>query len=257
MAIITLTTDLGEKDFYAGAVKGQILHRLPQAHVVDITHQIRPFDIFQAAYVLGQAWQNFPAGTVHLVNVESSDPTFDRILLLEYKGHHFIGYDNGWFSLAVHDIPENAYAISLGQLSAYTFLLRDVMVPVACSLMQKTPAHQLGAPLRQIKERVQIEAQAADQSIRGYVIYIDHYGNAVTNIHRKLFEEVRQGRQYRISFRREVIQHIAARYHEVSEGEVVVVFNSAGYLEVAINKGHAAQLLGLDINLFIQIDFQA
>lgn len=257
MAIITLTTDLGEKDFYAGAVKGQILRHLPQAHVVDITHQVRPFDIFQAAFVLGQAWQSFPAGTVHLVNVESTDPDFDRIILLEYKGHYFIGYDNGWFKLAVHDIPEKAFVIPLNQLDAYTFLLRDAMVPVACQVLQKTPLAKLGQPLRQIKEKSLLEPQASDQSIRGNVIYIDHYGNAVTNVHRKLFEEVRQGRKYTITFRREVLQHIHARYDEVSEGEVVAVFNAAGYLELAINKGPAAQLLGIDFTLFIQIDFQS
>lgn len=255
MAIITLTTDLGEKDFYTGAVKGQILSSLPQAHVVDITHQVRPFDIFQAAFVLGQAWRSFPAGTVHLVNVESSHPPFDRLLLLVYKGHYFIGYDNGWFSLAIQDNPDSAYHVPLPTLSTYTFLMRDVMVPVACQLLQKTPAAQLGQPVRQIKALQLLEPQASDTSIRGHIMYIDHYGNAITNIHRKLFTEVQQGRKFTIAFRREVLQRVHARYDEVSEGDVVAVFNVAGWLELAINKGDAAQLLGLDTSVYLQIDF--
>lgn len=255
MAIITLTTDLGEKDFYAGAVKGQILYRLPQAHVVDITHLIKPFDIFHAAFVLGQAWRSFPAGTVHLVNVTHTESKDDRLLLIDYKGHYFIGYDNGWFSLAVHDMPEKVVALPADRVAQGTFLLRDVMVPAACALLQKQAMEQLGQPIRQIRELRHLEPNASDQFIRGNIVYIDHYGNAVTNIHQKLFDEVGQGRKFSIGFRRERLEQIYATYDAVSEGEKVAVFNAAGWLEIAINKGNAAQLLGLDNNVFLHIDF--
>ena len=256
MPIITLTTDLGETDYYAGSVKGALLSQCPGCTVVDISHAINPFDVYHAAYVIGNAWYSFPFGTVHLVHVDHSQVRTQRLLVFEEQGHYFIGPDNGLLSLVFRLQPGRIYAPEGHTEGA--FVLRDYMVPLAAQLLSGHPPEDLGNPVHEPELLQRIEPVTGPQSIRGNVMYLDHYGNALTNISLELMQAISQGRRFTISFKRnESITQLSGSYDEVPEGEKLALINAAGLLEIAINKGNAAQLIGFVKGDRIQIDFNA
>lgn len=254
MAIITLTSDAQEADFYTGVVKGEILQRLPQAHIIDITHRIAKFNVSDAGYVLGRSWRHFPDGTIHIVAVDSTQAEQPRVIASAFKGHFFIGFDNGWLNLALGTEPEKTVVID-NPLQRSSFLWRDVMVPAACRLADKEPLESLGSPLRLLNGYRHPEPNASDHQITGHILYIDAYGNAISNISAALFEEVGRGRRFTMSFHRENISTLHRHYHDVAEGELVALMNTNDHLEVAINCGSAAQLLGLQLFESISITF--
>lgn len=258
MGIITLTTDLGEVDYYVGSVKGKILSDCPDTTLVDLVHQVPRFNILHAAFVLRNAYPSFPEGTIHLIGVESTEPTQSRVLVALYRKQYFIAFDNGVLSLGLGGTPDEAVVLDRSQLASQTFILRDLMVPAACALVKGSDMNELGRPVQSIEQRQLQEPVLVDESIRGNVIYIDHYGNAITNISRKLFTDRGQGKPFRFNFKRnETLTRISEHYHEVPEGEKLCIFNAAGYLEIAINKGQANRLMGLQLGDIVQVDFES
>lgn len=257
MAIITLTTDIGDTDFYLGAVKGKILSKCKDINIIDISNNINPFDIFHAAFVIKNAYPNFPGQTIHLINVENPDRESKRVLLIEADNQYFLGYDNGLFSLIFDDIAIKSYEIISENLSGYTFLLKDVMAEIACDIANGASIESLARPINHIFELQTLKPVISDSSIRGNVVYIDRYGNVMTNISQELFEERIQEKRMNLLFKRnELIQIISSNYNEVPEGEKLCLFNAAGYLEIAINKGKADELFGFSLGDTVQIDFE-
>lgn len=258
MPIITLTSDLGERDHYVAAVKGNLLRQQPGISIIDISHQVTPFDIFQAAFVLQNAYRHFPGQTIHLVSVESSARSDDRILLLHHDDHYFIGYDNGLFSLVFQERPKEIYELAMEHVSHPTFLFRDVMVQAAIRLVEGQRPQELGEQLTQISEKEPLKPVITDHAIRGNIIYFDRYGNAMTNIRESLFESIGENRKFTLFFKRnESLDAISTHYNSVPEGEKLCLFNTSGYLEIAINKGDAAKLFGLNIGDIVQMEFDA
>lgn len=257
MPIITLISDWGEKDHYIGAVKGAILTRIPDATIIDISHQIPPFDIEQAAFVLKNAYPDFPVGTIHIIGVSTEESDKFGHTAIELNGHFFIGNDNGVFTLLTGNRPEKIIELAITQDSDYfTFSTRDRFVKAAAHLAQGYPIEKLGTPKERLTEKLLLKPVIDSSLIKGHVIYIDRYENVFTNITEPQFREVQKSRGFSINFRTYAITKISKSYTDVAPGEIVALFGSTGYLEIAINQGNAAGLLGLDFKDMIRIEFE-
>lgn len=257
MGIITLTTDLGHKDFYQAALKGSLLSLLPAVRIVDISHDIAPFDLQQAAFIIKNSYHYFPKKTVHLIGVDSVYNKETRYLAMKYKGYYFIGADNGIFSLIFDDQPDEIVEISIIQdLKFLHFPLTDIFAKAACHLAKGGKLSEIGEHVDSLVERKILEPIVDDDSIRGRVIYIDSFQNVITNIHKELFTQVQRDRPFVLNFKRnETISHLSWHYNEVPEGEKLCLFGISNYLEIAINKGNASGLLGLKADEVVRIEF--
>lgn len=247
MALLTLTTDIGDQDYLAGAIKGQLLQVNPEFRIVDISHGIAPFNYPQAAYVCRSAIKNFPAFTFHLLLVNLFDRKNDRLLMAFHRDQYILCADNGLLTMVLEGRPEMVIGLPLDPNTNRNTLYYTSVMANAISLLQKgTSLQQIGEPDVQILEKNHLVPRFDENWIEGQIIFIDNFENIVINITREQFENQRKGRQFRIIFKRdEVIDKISENYADVPEGEKLALFNSAGYLEIAINKGNAAGLFGL------------
>jgi len=264
MAIITLTSDMGLKDYYVASVKGAILSQLPEAIIIDITHDIPPFDIATASFVIRNTYRDFPKGTAHIIGVNPEADINTHHMVVEHDGHFFIGADNGIFSLLFDREPEKIVELNINQDSdELTFPTKHIFVKAACHLARGGTPEIIGRVTENMQRRQLFRAVVEENVIRGTVIYIDSYGNVITNITESLFKEVGRGRPFTIYFRRAAydIHTIHKTYHEVPEGEKVALFSASGYLEIAINKGvegsggGANKLFGLKVADTVRVEF--
>jgi S-adenosyl-L-methionine hydrolase (adenosine-forming) len=258
MPIITLTTDLGIKDFYLAAIKGSILSNLPDARIVDITHQIPSYNIAQAAFIIKNSYHYFPEGTVHLIMVDNCYQPDSKLLAVYSDGHYFIGPDNGLFSLALNKEPDTIVKINLRlQSDQVHFPMRDILSRSAIHLAKGSKMELIGRKITHFNYRTVIQPILAPDLIRGSVIYLDSFHNVITNITREIFESVGKGRAFNILFKRgETIEEISNTYSDVPEGEKLALFGITGNLEIAINKGKAGTLLGLNLGEIVTIEFK-
>lgn len=246
MPILTLTSDIGQHDFLAGAVKGQLLQG-GNFTIVDITHQLSPFNYPQAAYVCRNAIKNFPAGTCHLILVNLFDEKPDHMLLAEHNGY-FIGCaDNGLLTMILEELPQKVVALTLDKNHQKNALYcTSVFSKAFNEVMSGKALEQIGESSVSIQVKNPLRPLLGNNWMEGQIIFIDNFENVIVNITREEFEEQRKGRSFKIVFKRdEVIEKISDTYADVQEGEKLALFNSAAYLEIAINKGNAAGLFGL------------
>lgn len=258
MAIITLTTDLGYKDFYQAALKGSILSTLPDVNIIDITHEIQAFNISRAAFILKNCFSYFPINTVHLIGIDTVYSEHNKYIAVKYRDHYFVGSDNGIFSLIFEEQPQEIVEINIMQdLKFLHFPLADIFVKAACHLAAGGTLKEIGIPTDSVEERMSLHPIVEPDQIKGSVIFIDSFQNVITNITKDLFIKVQQGRKFTLSFRRnETINQLSWHYNEVPEGEKLCLFGISNHLEIAINKGNASGLLGLNISDIVRIDFQ-
>ncbi len=257
MAIITLTTDLGDKDFYQAALKGSILSQLNNANIIDITHNISAFNIQQAAFILKNAFHYFPKNTVHLIGIDSVFNEETRYLALKYKDHYFVGSDNGIFSLLFDDEPSEMVELNIMQdLKFLHFPLSDIFAKAATHLARGGKLKEIGLPVHTLEEKMTLQPVIERDIIRGSVIYIDSFQNIITNITKDIFTKVQQARDFTLFFKRnESISQLSWHYNEVPEGEKLCLFGISNHLEIAINKGNASGLLGLHLGDIVRIEF--
>lgn len=275
MPIITLTTDFGYKDHFVGAVKGAILNNLPDISVVDISHAISPFNIQECAYILKNAYQSFPKGTVHIVGVDSEISPENEHIVVQVDGHYFVSANSGVISLITSEVqPEKVVEINLPNAEPSAFPVLNIFVQVACHIARGGKLEVIGRPLERLKELRDFEPRITNQgkTISGNVIYIDNYGNVVTNIQKSLFEAYRSGRDFEIIARTTKIRQVQQSYNGIinynlersqrkGPGDALALFNSAGYIELAIYKsdlnsvGGASSLLGLNYRDTVTINF--
>jgi len=257
MAIITLTTDLGDKDIYQAALKGSILKLLPAASIVDITHNVSAFNVQQAAFILKNSFHYFPDGTVHLIGIDTVYTKDTKYLAIYYRNHYFVGADNGIFSLMFDSDPDEIVEINIMQdLKFLHFPLADIFVKAACHLADNGKLKDIGLPVTGIEKKMNLQPVIEKNLIKGAVIYIDSFQNVITNITKEFFNRVQQGRNFTLSFKRnETINHLSWYYNEVPEGEKLCLFGISDHLEIAINKGNASGLLGLSLGDTVVIDF--
>ena len=255
MAIITITTDLGLKDHYVSSIKGAILSRLPGVTIIDISHQIPTYNIQDAAYILKNAYPNFPKGTIHLIGVKSEQSNQSSHVIVYADGHYFISSDNGVYSLL---LDVNIDKIIELPSTVSTFPTKDVFALVAIQLASGATMESLGKPKDNLLERMPFRAASMGDTIRGTIEYIDSYGNVMCNVSETLFNQVGKGREFKIEFARAryEIGKISKTYSDVPEGEILALFNSANQLEIAMNSDRANSMLGLKLNDSITIHFQ-
>jgi S-adenosylmethionine hydrolase len=244
MAIITLTTDLGLRDNYVASVKGAILKEIPDITIVDITHEIPSFDLPKSAFVLRNCYQDFPDGTIHIVGVNSESNAETPHIAVLANGHYFIGADNGVFSLIFDNTPKKIVELTISQdTDRITFPTKDVFVKAACHIARGGTLEVIGIIKKELLERTLFRAVYENNKLKGMVVYVDHYGNLITNISESSFKEYQKGRSFTISFRKYGIRKISKSYCSVHEGEKLALFSSSGFMEISINKGHAKKLL--------------
>ncbi|MEO6849375.1 MAG: SAM-dependent chlorinase/fluorinase [Mucilaginibacter sp.] len=258
MAIITLTTDLGDKDIYQAALKGSILKLLPDVKIIDITHSVAVFNVQQAAFILKNSFCYFPEETVHLIGIDTVYNTGTRYLAVRYKNHFFVGADNGIFSLMFDADPDDIVEINIMQdLKFLHFPLADIFVKAACHLASGKQLEEIGLPVTTIEKKMNLQPVLEKNTIKGAVIYIDSFQNVITNITKEFFNKVQQGRRFTLYFKRnETINQLSWHYNEVPEGEKLCLFGISDHLEIAINKGNASGLLGLTLGDSVMIDFE-
>lgn len=275
MAIITLTTDFGEKDHFVGAVKGAIYTEMEDAKIVDISHSISPFHLHEAAYIIQNAYKSFPNGTIHIIGVDSELNPDNRHIAVYLDDHYFICADNGIISMLALEIrPERMVEINIHDRITSNFPVLDVFVKVAGHIARGGTLEVIGKSITGIKEMTGIRpvVNRNEKQIIGNVIYIDNYGNVVTNINKKFFDKVGRGREFSIRARSTEIKKIHNNYSDAINfdlppdkreegGKKLALWNSSGHLELAIYKsnpstvGGAASLLGLDFRDSITINF--
>ncbi len=257
MSIITLTTDWNKDDYYAGAVKGTILSNCPDVTVIDITHQIKPFNIYQAAFILKNTYKYYPSESVHIIGVKTEPFADHNYLIAEFDNQYFLGTDNGVFSLLFKDDDTVKY-FSLKDYEQSSFPTLNVFAAVACSLVQGEKPESIGTEAEAINRRVPLRATIEENILTGSVVYIDSFQNAITNISKDLFDRIGNGKPFKIYVQSNhyVISKINKAYQETTVGEILAIFNSLNLLEIAINGGNAAELLNLDTNSSIRIKFQ-
>jgi S-adenosylmethionine hydrolase len=281
MSIITLTTDYGLKDHFVGALKGKLLSEFIDAKIVDISHEVDPFNIAEASYILGVSYSSFPKGTVHLIGVDLELNKENQHIAIQWDDHFFVCADNGILSILTQKIvPQKMVSINIHDRLSDAATDLDVFVTVACHLAKGGLLNVIGKEITEIKTVTEIQPVVAPdkKSIKGYVIYIDHFGNLVSNITKKMFLEVAKGRPYQIplfqkgNYKKSVpIKNIWAKYSDIAnngkyeiknyEGSKLAIFNEAGFLEIAIfrsnpmNVGSASSLLGLGYRDAITIVF--
>ena len=275
-AIITLTTDFGEKDHFAGAVKGAVYSEMETIKIVDISHSISPFHISEAAYIIQNAYKNFPSGSIHIIGIDSELNPENKHIAVYLDEHYFICANNGIISMLTSEInPEKIVEINVHDNIESNFPVLDVFVKVACHIARGGTLEVIGKPIAKIKELIGIKpvVNPENNQIIGNVIYIDNYGNVICNINKSLFEEIGKGRSFTIQARSIKFTNIYNRYSDfinfenpkskrVEDGKKLTLWNSSGYLELAIYKsnsntvGSASSLFGLNYRDTISINFE-
>ena len=247
MPLLTLTSDIGNQDYLVAAVKAQLLQANPDFQVIDISHNIPPFNYPQAAYICRNAVRSFPPYTYHLILVNLFESKPEQLLLAFHHEHYFLCADNGLLTMILEEKPELTIGIPLEKtVTRNTLYCTEVMANVVNQLANGQSIQSIGLADVEYIEKNPLRPMFSDNWIEGQIIFIDNFENVIVNITRGQFEEQRKGRHFKIVFKRdEVIQSISESYADVPEGEKLALFNSAGYLEIAINKGNAAGLFGL------------
>jgi hypothetical protein len=201
-------------------------------------------------------WREFPEGTIHLIGVNCVYGQGFRFVAVRREGHYFLAPDNGLLSLLFDNLPE-ADNRSLGDGNRVHFPVKNVFADAVAHLAAGNPFEALGEPAGQLLQRISIQPVITKSRIRGTVVHIDNFENAVVNVHRELFEKTQEGREFSLFFKRnDPITRIAGNYCDVPVGEQLCLFNSAGYLEIAINMGRAGSLLGLKVEDVVEIVFE-
>jgi S-adenosylmethionine hydrolase len=233
-------------------VKGFLLGAIPATNIVDVSHQVSPFHIAEASFILRNCYADFPAGSIHLVSVDSYSGAAPAFILMEAAGHYFIARDNGLLSLVVDGVEDVKVAELPYQSTDLVFPMRYIMAPAAARVAGGAKPHEMGKPRESWVQLAHQKPVSNEKMLRGIVQYVDNMGNAITNI-RKEHLQAHSCRVYLA--RTEYFEEISSHYNEVEEGEKVCFFNSSGYLEIAINQGSAAGLLGLRTGSNIMVEF--
>jgi len=275
MSIVTLTTDFGTKDYFVSATKAALFSEIIEVNIFDISHQISPYNVTEAAYILKNAYKSFPKGTIHLVGVDSELTPENTHLVMLFDGHYFIGADNGIFSLIINGKKaDKIVTINIHKNVVTSFPVLDVFVKVAGHISRNGELEIIGKRTNSILELTNVNPviNNLENKILGSVIYIDNYGNVVTNITEKIFKDIGKSREFTIHARTIEFNKIYNNYSESidfnivkekreEDGKKIALFNTAGHLELAIYKsnpstvGSASSLFGLSYRDSVTIIF--
>jgi S-adenosylmethionine hydrolase len=256
--LITLTTDFGTSDHFVGTMKGVILGIAPKVTIVDITHEIRPYDVNAAAHEIAQSWKYFPKGSIHVAIVDPGVGSDRRPILVEAERHFFIGPDNGLFS-RIYDATRHKVRIisnprvMLKQISR-TFHGRDIFAPAAAHLASgKTPS-QFGELIRDYVRPLTLgPSQIGEHAWRGTILKVDRFGNLITNFSADTFASMKT-RPFEVRLGRTRIRRLALNYAETQPGELFVIEGSSGYLEIGANQASACSQTGCGAGAPVELE---
>ena len=276
MSIITLITDFGNKDHFVAKIKGDIYSSFDKAKIVDISNNVSPFNIMEAAYILENAYKSFPDKSVHIIDVDSEKTVEKKHIVIYLDNHFFISADNGILSILCQNInPEKIFEITIHDELNKIDSSSKIFSQVACHLAKGGKPELIGKEITEIKPVKNLKPFINEDlsQIVSSVIYIDNFGNVVTNLKRNIFEEIRKGRSFEISVRNYKFKKIYNKYSDIvnynvplnqrnDEGKGMVVFNSSDLLQISIyrsnpkNVGTASSLMGLKIYDSVTISFK-
>ena len=275
MSIITLTTDFGHKDYFVGALKGKILSEHKEAVIVDISHEIDLFNTLEASYCIEAAYHNFPKGTIHIIGVDSERVGDTQHIAMQWDDHYFICADNGILNALIQKkIPQKIVAITIHDRLNTDVSDMDVFVAVACHIARGGLLNVIGKEIPSLKPVSVLTSSISNDlsEIKGQIVYIDSFGNCVTNISQKQFNDTIRGRKFEIVIKNKKFSRLHKSYSDFPvsdvkqlkdlEGDFLALFNENGYLEIAIYKsnpktvGSAATLLGLHFRDTVSIKFK-
>jgi S-adenosyl-L-methionine hydrolase (adenosine-forming) len=247
LPLITLTSDIGNTDYLVSAIKARLMQVDPAFQLADISHEVAPFNYPQAAYLCRGALMNFPPQTFHLILFDLFEKKQVQLILAYYQDQYIICPDNGLLSLVLNGMPDMVIGVKPAQDQAINSIeIARSMGLIVHRIAAGEPVALLGQPDFAYEEKKYLRPAMDENVLEGQIIFIDRFENVVANIRKEDFDKFRRGRKFRIVFKRdEIIEHISNSYADVREGEKLALFNSAGYLEIAINKGNAAGLFGL------------
>ena len=275
MSIITLTTDYGNKDYSVSELKAKIYNEITDVRIVDISHNISPFNLTEAAYIIKSAYRHFPKGSIHIIGIESDLTPENAHIAMEFDDNYFIGADNGVFSMIIGDFKADSMVeINIHKNYNNTITANDVFVKIATHISRDGKLEVIGKKIDSIKEIKDIKpvVSSDNNQIIGSVIYIDNYGNVVTNITQNIFDKIAKSRPFTIYARNVKFDKIFNNYSDAidysvpkdkreEDGKKIALFNNLGYLELSIYKsnpstvGSASTLFGLGYRDQISIHF--
>jgi len=258
-SLITLTTDFGTADHFVGTMKGVILGIAPAAQIVDISHEVQPFEVTDGAYTIAQAYRYFPKKTIHLIVVDPGVGSTRRPLLAEMAGQYFIAPDNGVLSMIfsrekprVRHVTNERYFL---KPVSKTFHGRDVFAPAAAHLAMGVKPAQFGKRIEDyLRLALQQPVQTGKRTWTGSILKVDRFGNLITNLRLEEFPAVRT-RAFGLNVGLQTVSRLALTFTDCPPGELFVVEGSSGYLEVATNQGSAAKALGCGAGSPVELTF--
>ena len=256
--VITLTTDFGISDHFAGTMKGVILGICPDAQIVDISHQVTPFEVAEGGFLIAQAYRYFPRGTVHVVVVDPGVGTSRRPILLEAAGQYFVAPDNGVLTMVYLDqqkrkvrvIDNDRYFL---KTVSHTFHGRDIFSPVAAHLAAGVRPARFGKPVEDYM-RLSFEKpmRTARRGWTGAILKIDRFGNLITNFPAQDFPQIEK-QPFELQVGLQAVRRLARNYAECNPGEVFAIAGSSGYLEVSSSQASAAKILGCGVGAPVEL----
>tara|TARA_B100001027_G_C16234371_1_gene316296 strand:- start:86 stop:916 length:831 start_codon:yes stop_codon:yes gene_type:complete len=275
MSIITLITDFGNKDHFVAKIKGNIYSNYNQAKIVDISNNVSPFNIMEAAYILENSYKSFPEKTVHIIDVDSEKTEEKKHIIAFLDNHFFISADNGILSILSQSVnPEKIYEINIDEQLNQIDSSTQIFSKVACHLAKGGKPELVAKEINKIKSVKNLQPFINEDlsQIISSVIYVDNFGNVVTNLKKELFEKIQKGRTFEISVRNYKFKRIYNNYSDIvnfetavnernDEGKGLVVFNSNDLLQISIyrsnpqNVGTASSLMGLKIYDSVTVSF--
>ncbi len=255
MQIVSLTTDYGSKDYYVAELKASVLSGKSDFTIIDISHQIDQYDIIQAAFYLNNIKNSFPDGSIHIVAVNCNYKRKSRYLCFKKNEQYFIGPDNGVFSLLFDDLDEeDIYIITPPENGNSS--VNAIFSHAAAYIGHGLAMEEIGPKAENINAKLKIQPVVTSNQIRATIIHIDHFNNVIVNLKKDFFEKARNNRQFELYYKpNDPITFLSKDYGDVAIGDTLAFFNSAGFLEIAINMDKAASMLNLSKNEMIQINF--
>jgi S-adenosyl-L-methionine hydrolase (adenosine-forming) len=249
-SLVTLTTDFGTSDYYVAAMKAVMLSVNDRIRMVDITHEVKAQDLLGAAWILKHSAYLFPPGTVHVAVVDPGVGTDRRPVAFRHRGQYFVGPDNGMFALVTDNEPVECVELLNKEYwftssASSTFHGRDIFAAVAAHLSAGVELHVLGPVVTGLQVSHWAIPSSDKHGIQGWVVHIDRFGNLMTNIPASLVTEFCSNDELRIYIGTQILRGLVHTYGSVPEGDAAALIGSSGTLEIAVNKGNAAELLGV------------
>jgi hypothetical protein len=252
MPVITLTTEWKSDDIYYGIIKGKLSSRCPGVIIIDNAGNIPAFNISHASFIIRNTFNNYPKGSIHIICIHSEAHKDQDHLIVRARDHFFIGTDNGIFNLILNSDPDEVIRLDPDDTSDEL----EVFAKAASYLIAGKKPSEIGKSVKSLSERVPLRATIDKDVIIGSIIFIDSYGNAISNITREVFYRVFENKAYKILIQsnKNYTDQISLRYSDVPVGEMLARFNQLDLLEISINGADVSELLSLSVGSVLRID---